>query len=173
MNCPVPTTAWSPAFLVSISLIFRVDYTCSLPSVRQWEMQDCFSHCIVVSFSTTCKHISSHISSDDSSCMSFFVSCPWWLPLFAKCIWGQEVLCLKFWCVMGCIHQCQRQSDPAATSTRQFITFAHRSQPCNPSLSKTLQFFPMKIVAKKKRKSYARYTVDWCFHALLNTLPWI
>lgn len=39
-NCPVPMTAWSLAFLLPTSLVFCVDYTRSLPSVRQREMQD-------------------------------------------------------------------------------------------------------------------------------------
>lgn len=42
----------------------------------------------VVSFSTTCKHTSSRISSCASSCMSFRVFCLWWLQLFFKCIWA-------------------------------------------------------------------------------------
>ena len=162
MNCPVPMTAWSPAFLLSTSLVFCVDYTQSLPSVRQWEMWDVWVSAQWLLFplpASASLHTSPHmplpvrpfVSPAPGGCRSL-------LSAFEhRC---HELLCLKFWCVMGCFHQCQRQLDPAVTSTGQFITFAHTGQPCNSSLSKILQFLPIKIVAKKKGKSYDRHIVD-------------
>lgn len=126
-----------------------------------------------VSFSTTCKCISSHFLMCLLLCVLWSLLPPS-VSCFFKCIWAHEQLCFRFWGVMGCfLRLCGRHMDPAVTSIGQLFTFAHTGQPCSPSLHKILQIFPRKIAAKKG-KNYDRHTVDgWCFHALLNTLPWI
>lgn len=174
MKCPT-TTAWSPAFLLSTSLVFCVD--CPQPSL-QWGNRKCrmFESAHSGSFF---QYLPAHLFTLSPHVLFLCIlSCLLHLTTAAQSILqhrSHELPCLKFWCVIGCFHHWQRQLHPAATSTGQFITLALRGQPCSLYLSKALQFLSIKIVAKKKKRK--KVTIDILlmtdfFQALLNTLPW-
>lgn len=160
MICSVPTTAWSPPFLLSTSFIFCVDYTQPVPSVRQWETQDVLVSAewfLLPPPASAFLHMSPHVSLPVCPLESPAPSVCCSLSAFEhRC---HEQLCFRFWGVMGCfLQQCERHG-PSCDQHGQLFTFAHTGQPCSSSPPKTLQVFPRKTAAKKE-KSYDRHTVD-------------
>lgn len=111
---------------------------------------ECLGQCIVVSFSTTCKRISSHIS----SCASFSVSRPYWLPLFVNCIWAQ-VPWAPLLEILACDGLFSSVSETAGSSCDQYWAVHH---PCphrsilQPLPIQNPAIFPNKNSSKKRKK---------------------